>query len=422
MQKPFDVNGWLKSLGLEKYAASFVENGIDQPAVIAALTADDLKDDLGVHMLGDRKKILLAAEQLKGGSGGPPPPGGGGKSPASSSSSSSSSPSTRQQGDIRSIRWPNGDENCIGNVGGVSAPSGLLRSMIATERDSDPYRLIMVSDEKIDFLDPAGGVVGPTKSFKKPHLDDRYTKMLSCDVVGNTMLVTGGLQVAGGAQGLSIVVVFDVTSGEARKVCKFGNEDSFTSGVLIGDNKQAVVSKWSTNDNLFVVDLEKGFVASRWKNDDDHYGAQLLRDPHDPNIVFASPAMSPVVTVWDIRNKGKAPVRQIGFPSGSHCVRKPLNGWNRNALVVGTDSGFYVYDTGSGREMVKVPGDSLRGWATYGNVVAATGENDEWLFWDLNEPSEPVQKLNARRCNDLEMDHNGVYGSTTVYLYYATYE
>ncbi len=70
MEQRFDVTAWLKSLGLEKYASSFVENGIDQPAVISALTAEELKNDLGITLLGDRKKILLAAEQLKGGGGG----------------------------------------------------------------------------------------------------------------------------------------------------------------------------------------------------------------------------------------------------------------------------------------------------------------------------------------------------------------
>jgi len=295
--------------------------------------------------------------------------------------------------------------------------------MIATERESDPHRLILLSNEKIEFMDPPGGAVGAIKTFSKPQVDDRYTKILSCHVVGNTMLVTGGPDVGGGSQGLAIVALFDVASGEVRKLCKFGNEDAFTGGVLIGDNQQAVVSKYNTRDNLFVVDLQKGFVASRWKSDRDHYGCQLIRDPHDSNIIFASPAMAPVVTMWDIRQGGKAPVRTIGYPPGSHCVRKPLNCWNQNALVVGTGNGFHLYDTSSGREMLKITStESLRGWATYGNVVVSTTPNNEWVFWDLNEPEEPAQKLNARRCEELEIDHNSVYGSTGTYLYYATYE
>jgi len=370
-------------------------------------------------LLGDRKKILLAAEQLKGGGGSG---GGGGGSGGTAPVRGTPSVPNRQQGEIRSIRWPTGDEKIFYNVSGNSAPSGFLRPMIATERDSDPYRLILLSDEKIEFLDPPGGVVGAAKTYKKPHLDDRYTQMLSCHVVGNSMLVTGGVHVALSGKGLSIVALFDVESGEVRKLCKFGNEDSFMGGVLIGDNLQAVVSKYDTRDSIFVVDLQKGYVSSRWKNDEEHYGCQLIRDPHDPNIIFASPILAPVVTMWDIRQGGKAPIRSIGYPPGGHCVRKPLNCWNRNALMVGTPDGFHFYDVTSGREMLKITSsDSLRGWATYGNAVAATAE-EEWLFWDLNEPQEPVQKLNARRCDDLEMDHNAVYGSTGVYLYHATYE
>jgi len=294
--------------------------------------------------------------------------------------------------------------------------------MVATERDSDPYRLMLVSGDKIEYFDPPAGVVGAVKTFKKPHLDDHYTSLLSAQVFGDTMIVTGGIQVGGSAQGMSILALYDVNSGQEKKLCKFGNEDAFMSAVIIGDGHQAVVSKYNTRDNLFVVDLNRGFVASRWKSEEDHYGSQLILDPHDPNIVFASPAMANVVTMWDVRQGGKASVRTIGYPQGSHCVRKPLNCWNRNALVVGTGTGFYVYDTGSSREMVKIESEDLRGWATYGNFVCSTTPDNEWLFWDLNEPGDPVQKLNGQRCEDMEMDHNSVYGSTGVWLYYATYE
>jgi hypothetical protein len=53
-----DLGGWLRSLGLERYEASFRENEIDD-TVLASLTHETLKE-LGVTALGHRPKILDA--------------------------------------------------------------------------------------------------------------------------------------------------------------------------------------------------------------------------------------------------------------------------------------------------------------------------------------------------------------------------
>ena len=68
-----DIEGWLRSLGLERYEAAFRENEIDD-TVLPNLTAEDLKD-LGVSIVGHRRKlldaivVLHAAQNAKG----PPP-------------------------------------------------------------------------------------------------------------------------------------------------------------------------------------------------------------------------------------------------------------------------------------------------------------------------------------------------------------
>jgi class 3 adenylate cyclase/tetratricopeptide (TPR) repeat protein len=58
-----DVGGWLRSLGLEQYEASFRENKIDD-TVLPSLTAEDLKD-LGVGFVGHRRKLLDAIVALR---------------------------------------------------------------------------------------------------------------------------------------------------------------------------------------------------------------------------------------------------------------------------------------------------------------------------------------------------------------------
>jgi class 3 adenylate cyclase/predicted ATPase len=58
-----DVGSWLRGLGLEKYEAAFRENEIDE-TVLPALTADDLKD-LGVGIVGHRRKLLDAIAALR---------------------------------------------------------------------------------------------------------------------------------------------------------------------------------------------------------------------------------------------------------------------------------------------------------------------------------------------------------------------
>jgi SAM domain (Sterile alpha motif) len=57
-----DVGVWLRSLGLERYEATFRDNEIDG-AVLLKLTVDDLKD-LGVAVVGHRRKIMSAIEEL----------------------------------------------------------------------------------------------------------------------------------------------------------------------------------------------------------------------------------------------------------------------------------------------------------------------------------------------------------------------
>jgi class 3 adenylate cyclase/predicted ATPase len=59
-----DVGGWLRSLGLEQYEATFRENGVDE-TVLPKLTAEDVKD-LGVTGVGHRRKLLEAIALLRG--------------------------------------------------------------------------------------------------------------------------------------------------------------------------------------------------------------------------------------------------------------------------------------------------------------------------------------------------------------------
>ena len=58
-----DIVVWLRSLGLGKYEAAFRENEIDE-TVLPNLTAEDLKD-LGVSIVGHRRKILDAIAALR---------------------------------------------------------------------------------------------------------------------------------------------------------------------------------------------------------------------------------------------------------------------------------------------------------------------------------------------------------------------
>ncbi len=56
------IEAWLGELGLERHAAAFEENGVDE-TLLPELTNEDLKD-LGVERLADRKAILRAIRHL----------------------------------------------------------------------------------------------------------------------------------------------------------------------------------------------------------------------------------------------------------------------------------------------------------------------------------------------------------------------
>ena len=58
-----EITNWLRGLGLEQYASAFEDNAIDA-GVLPELTADDLKD-LGVNLVGHRRKLLAAIAALR---------------------------------------------------------------------------------------------------------------------------------------------------------------------------------------------------------------------------------------------------------------------------------------------------------------------------------------------------------------------
>jgi class 3 adenylate cyclase/tetratricopeptide (TPR) repeat protein len=58
-----DLGGWLRSLGLGQYEAAFLEHAIDD-TVLPSLTAEDLRD-LGVGIVGHRRKLLDAIAALR---------------------------------------------------------------------------------------------------------------------------------------------------------------------------------------------------------------------------------------------------------------------------------------------------------------------------------------------------------------------
>jgi hypothetical protein len=66
-----DIGGWLRRLGLEQYEAAFRENKIDD-TVLPGLTVEDLKD-LGVGLVGDRRKLLDAIAALRAEASAPTP-------------------------------------------------------------------------------------------------------------------------------------------------------------------------------------------------------------------------------------------------------------------------------------------------------------------------------------------------------------
>ncbi len=58
-----EIAAWLHSLGMQQYEAAFRDNAIDA-AVLPELTADDLKD-LGISLVGHRRKMLAAIAALR---------------------------------------------------------------------------------------------------------------------------------------------------------------------------------------------------------------------------------------------------------------------------------------------------------------------------------------------------------------------
>ena len=61
-----DVSAWLRSLDLQRYEAAFRANGINS-AVLPSVTASDL-EELGVRLVGHRRKLLDAIAALRAGS------------------------------------------------------------------------------------------------------------------------------------------------------------------------------------------------------------------------------------------------------------------------------------------------------------------------------------------------------------------
>jgi class 3 adenylate cyclase len=58
-----NIDEWLRSLGLERYAPAFRDNEITSD-LLPSLTSDDLKE-LGVSLIGHRRRLLDAAKALE---------------------------------------------------------------------------------------------------------------------------------------------------------------------------------------------------------------------------------------------------------------------------------------------------------------------------------------------------------------------
>src|SRR5262249_24771837 len=71
----FDLDSWLRGIGLGQYAELFRTNDIDAE-LLPRLTGDDLKD-MGVASVGHRKKLRGAAGPLAPPPAAPPPPRAG---------------------------------------------------------------------------------------------------------------------------------------------------------------------------------------------------------------------------------------------------------------------------------------------------------------------------------------------------------
>src|SRR6476619_2204402 len=91
-----DVGIWLRSLGLERYEAAFRENEIDH-TVLPNLTAEDLKD-LGVGIVGHRRKLLDGIVVVRADSRAPPP-----ASPAAPPSTAAAMPVPDAVGERRHV-------------------------------------------------------------------------------------------------------------------------------------------------------------------------------------------------------------------------------------------------------------------------------------------------------------------------------
>ncbi|MBV8091181.1 MAG: AAA family ATPase, partial [Alphaproteobacteria bacterium] len=77
-----DLSAWLRSLGLQQYEQAFRDNAID-PDILPRLTGEDLKE-LGVTLVGHRRKLLDAISALRDAETQAPETGGPGPIPAAS--------------------------------------------------------------------------------------------------------------------------------------------------------------------------------------------------------------------------------------------------------------------------------------------------------------------------------------------------
>ena len=66
-----DIAAWLHDLGLQQYEQAFHDNAIDE-SLLPELTAEDLKD-LGVTLVGHRRRLLAAIAALRSDPGPIPP-------------------------------------------------------------------------------------------------------------------------------------------------------------------------------------------------------------------------------------------------------------------------------------------------------------------------------------------------------------
>jgi len=381
MEEAWSVGIWLGQIGLAQYKDVFEANGLTDSGVVAGISEKDLQD-IGITVLGHRKKILLEAPKIGGGGGGG---GSGGSGGGGSGGGGSARPRVVNLPDAWKLTWD--DTRSKPSIAGSIWLQG-GKSMWAKQDGEAEIGGVSVGPNSVqlwNFDDVANIKTLPLPSGLGEQIHTSFDVWEAQHTVVTTLSTFHG-------QGF-IILLFNM-SGEVKTLRKETAEKQLSCLHILPNGNPVSMVAWQS-DKLKLLDANTSRPLSSWPCPAE--ARSIEHDPLQPNVFYVRETGRIVVYDKNVKNE----VRTFRGLDEMKDMKVPCSPGTQ--LIANNASECKIWDIGTGKVI-----HSMGGWingqssSLLGNIVSITG-NNQIKVYDLNDgSSDPAKELSLS--NELQID------------------